>query len=113
MPASSFKFDDLGQGRFAVSGDFNFDTVSDILERSKDLFAGYDVLEVDLGGITRADSAGLALLLEWVNWAKYYVREISFQDMPEQVIAIARICEVEDLLKAGERWTGPVGIHER
>ena len=33
--------------------------------------------------------------------------------MPEQVIAIARICEVEDLLKAGERWTGPVGIHER
>ena len=47
------------------------------------------------------------------NSATFAVREISFQDMPEQVIAIARICEVEDLLKAGERWTGPVGIHER
>lgn len=113
MPASNFKFDDLGRGRFAVSGDCDFNTVSDILEQSKDLFARYDVLEVDLGGITQADSAGLALLLEWVNWAKHYVREISFKNMPEQVIAIARICEVEDLLKAGERWTAPIGIHER
>ena len=113
MPANNFKFSELGQGRFAISGAFGFATAADILEQSRKLFEPYDVLEVDLAGVTQADSAGLALLLEWVNWAKHYVREISFLNMPEQVKAIARICEVEDLLKAGERWTGLVGINER
>ncbi len=104
--ASNSQLEVLGDGRFAVSGEFGFRTVSKILDHSKELFSPYDVLEVDLGGITWADSAGLALLLEWVNWSKYYVREISFKNVPDQIIAIARICEVEDLLSAGERWTG-------
>ena len=103
---SQVQVSDLGDGRFTIDGPLTFDTVSDALEQSKDLFSEYDRLEVDLGAVTQSDSAGLALLLEWVNWAKYYVREISFRNIPDQLVAIAKICEVEDLLSAGERWTG-------
>ena len=64
------------------------------------------MLEVDLSGITHTDSAGLALLLEWITWANHTVREIRFEGMPEKIDAIAKTTEVDSLLKRGERWVG-------
>ena len=52
------------------------------------------------------DSAGLALLLEWITWANHTVREIRFIGTPEKIDAIAKTTEVADLLKRGERWAG-------
>ena len=64
-------------------------------------------MTIDLsGGITHTDSAGLALLLEWITWANHTVREIRFDDMPEKILAIAKTTEVDSLLKRGERWVG-------
>jgi phospholipid transport system transporter-binding protein len=100
------QLEDLGDGRFAVHGVLGFETVNRVLEASKTLFEEHATLEVDLGDVTRSDSAGLALLIEWVNWAKAYVREISYQNIPQQMRAIAEISEVEWMLKAGARWTG-------
>ena len=59
-------------------------------------------IEVDLAGVTRADSAGLALLLEWVTWANHTVREIRFVDVPARVTAIAKTTEVNELLTRGD-----------
>jgi phospholipid transport system transporter-binding protein len=104
-----FELAALGGGRFALRGVLGFATVKQILAASKRAFADYTVLKVDLSGVTHSDSAGLALLLEWINWAKHYRREIRYFDIPPAILAIARISEVTDLLHAGERWTGPVG----
>ena len=71
------------------------------------MFEEHSSIEVDFAGVIDSDSAGLALLLEWVNWAKYTVREIHFHNVPGQVNAIAQISEVEEMLIAGARWTGP------
>ncbi len=60
----------------------------------------------DLSGVEETDSAGLALLLEWITWANHTVREIRFTDMPEKINAIAKTTEVDHLLKHGERWAG-------
>ena len=64
------------------------------------------MIEVDLSGVTATDSAGLALLLEWITWANHTVREIRFLEMPTKIDAIARTTEVEGLLRRGERWAG-------
>ena len=104
--AGEYRFEDLGEGRFVLHGVLGFGTVGRVLEESKKLFEEHSVIEVDFGGITRSDSAGLALLIEWVNWAKHYVREISFRNVPQQVRSIAEISEVEWMLTAGSRWTG-------
>jgi phospholipid transport system transporter-binding protein len=106
--APAFEFAVLGGGRFAINGVLGFATVTEILERSKELFDDHPVIKIDFSGVTKADSAGLALLLEWINWAKHYQREVRYFNVPKQVQAIAHISEVEDLLHAGERWTGPV-----
>ncbi|MEM7281137.1 MAG: STAS domain-containing protein [Pseudomonadota bacterium] len=97
---------DLGNGHYAIAGELTFSTAGDVLEQSKEMFSDHTQLEVDLAGVTQSDSAGLALLLEWVNWAKHDVREIKYLNMPKEIRAIAEISEVEDLLQAGERWTG-------
>lgn len=104
--ASSFKIDDLGDGRFALIGDMNFDTAEAILRASEDLFEDHTQIEIDFSKVEDNDSAGLALLLEWVTWANHTVREIRFQNLPERIMAIAKTTEVEKLLTRGERWSG-------
>ncbi|RZV37943.1 MAG: STAS domain-containing protein [Chromatiales bacterium] len=103
---SEFTIEDHGDGRFAVSGELTFDTAEKILRASEEYFEDHTQIEVDLSEITASDSAGLALLLEWVTWANHSVREIRFAGMPEKILAIARTTEVEALLTRGERWSG-------
>jgi len=101
-----YTLQDNGDGRFALSGGMNFDTAGPILEESEGLFEEHTLLEVDLSGVTDTDSAGLALLLEWITWANHTVREIRFSGTPEKIDAIAKTTEVDHLLKKGERWVG-------
>ncbi|CAN5318768.1 hypothetical protein BH24PSE2_BH24PSE2_00620 [soil metagenome] len=108
-----FRFESLGGGGFAIHGDLTFETVTEALEMSRELFEDHSRIEIDLSGVTESDSAGLALLLEWINWAKHYVREVRFHDIPRPLRAIAEISEVEDLLRVGERWTGPIESREQ
>jgi phospholipid transport system transporter-binding protein len=103
---SKFELKDLGEGHFALNGEMTFETAERILLASEEPFEQHTRIEVDLAGVTRSDSAGLALLLEWITWANHTVREIRFLSMPERVLAIARTTEVEQLLKRGERWAG-------
>lgn len=103
---SEFTIEDLGDGRFAVSGDMNFETAEKILKATESAFEDHTQLEIDLSEVADTDSAGLALLLEWVTWANHSVREISFANIPKRLLAIARTTEVEPLLTRGERWSG-------
>ncbi|MDH3431530.1 MAG: STAS domain-containing protein [Gammaproteobacteria bacterium] len=103
---SDFTLDDRGDGCFALSGEMTFDTAEKILKESEDPFEEHSQLEIDLSGVTDSDSAGLALLLEWVTWANHTVREIRFTGMPERILAIAKTTEVDKLLTRGERWAG-------
>ncbi|HEY8510199.1 MAG TPA: STAS domain-containing protein, partial [Steroidobacteraceae bacterium] len=57
--------------------------------------------EVDCSGVGAADSAGLAVLLDWLAFAKSRGRHIHYVGLPEELLALARISEVEDLLKQG------------
>ena len=103
---SDYALEDAGNGRFRLTGNMTFATAEAILRESEDLFEEHTRIEVDLSGVTRADSAGLALLLEWINWAIQTVREIRYLEVPDRVIAIAKTTEVEALLARGERWSG-------
>lgn len=104
--ANNFELKDLGEGRFALTGEMSFATVERILQASEEPFEQHTRIEVDLSGVEHADSAGLALLLEWITWANHTVREIRFTHMPERILAIAKTTEVDNLLERGERWAG-------
>lgn len=103
---SDYELVDKGDGCFALSGTMGFKTADRILRESEGMFGEHTRIEVDLEGVGSTDSAGLALLLEWITWANHTVREIRFLNTPEKINAIAKTTEVDDLLKRGERWSG-------
>lgn len=91
-------FDDIGAGRFRVEGRLSFDTVVEALAASQRLFSESDTVQLDLSGVTATDSAGLALLIEWVRRAQHGKCQLSFSHVPEQILAIAKISDVDKLL---------------
>lgn len=103
---SEFELKVREDGCFALSGEMTFDTVDRLLRESEKLFEEHSRIELDLGGVTETDSAGLALMLEWITWANHTVREIRFINTPAKIDAIAKTTEVDHLLKRGERWAG-------
>ena len=102
--ASRAKLESLGDGRFRVSGVLDASTARDVLEQSESRFAQSKEIDVDLGGVGESDSAGLALLIEWLRAARQAGQVIRFANVPAQIDALARISEVEELI-GGEKKT--------
>ena len=103
---ADFDITDKGDGHFFLTGEMTFQSAGQLLRASERLFEEHTRIEMDLGGVTETDSAGLALMLEWITWANHTVREIRFTNVPEKIDAIAKTTEVDHLLKRGERWAG-------
>ncbi len=87
-----------GEGRYVVQGELSFDTVTGLLSESHSLFAGESSVELDLSGVTYADSAGLALLVEWLRQARLQGRQLRYQSLPAQLQSLANVSEVTGLL---------------
>jgi phospholipid transport system transporter-binding protein len=96
--APAVNFEDLGQGRFRVAGCLSFDTAGQALTQSRALFAAHKKIQLDLSGVEGTDSAGLALLVEWAGWARRQKRKLGFKNVPKQVLALAKISEVDKIL---------------
>lgn len=86
------------EGQYAVTGELSFATVTDLLARSSNLFAGESSIEVDLSGVTHADSAGLSLLIEWLRQAKRQGKQLHYRGLPVQLQALGNVSEVTGLL---------------
>jgi phospholipid transport system transporter-binding protein len=82
----------------SVSGALTFDTVPGLHDSSGDWFAGAGALDIDLTGVTHADSAGLALLVEWLKRAQAAQRTLRFINIPAQVQTLIRINGLQDAL---------------
>lgn len=85
-------------GCFVLSGHINFQTVPMIWRQGMKMFKDAPSLVLDLQGIERSDSAGLALLVEWMRFARNRNRPISFMNMPSQMLAIARASSLDNIL---------------
>lgn len=86
-------------GRFAVRGELTFASVPGMLKTSARLFQGQSSIHLDLSGVRRADSAGLALLIDWRAQAGREKRTLDFYAIPEQICAMARVNGVESMLE--------------
>lgn len=87
-----------GAFRFHVEGEMTFATVNQLLGQSESFFAKPQDLEIDLSRVTGADSAGLALLLEWQVRAAQVGTQLVVEGLPEAMRSIAHLCRIETLL---------------
>lgn len=95
-----------GEARFLVRGPVVFATAGELLAASERLFNGNGALVIDLSAVSDADSAGLALLIEWLRMGQQGSRPVSFTGIPDKLEAIARLSGVAGML-AGNGESAP------
>jgi len=86
-------------GRIRIDGDLTFATVPGLLGKARGLFEGSSTFVVDLQGVTQADSAGLALLLEWLKRCRRREQDLYFRNLPDSLVEIAGVSSLGGLFE--------------
>lgn len=96
---NTVKMEAVSPDHYRIIGDMTFETVKQLCGEKKKLFAepGEKVL-IDLGDVARADSAGVACLLEFIRRAKSHNKEITFENIPSQLQSLIRVSGLEKLV---------------
>jgi len=93
-----FSIEADGPERLRARGELGFATAAEALRAGLALLPKGGRCTVDLGGVTAADSAGLAVLVEWLAASAERGGSLTFEAAPAQLRAIARISDLEPLL---------------
>ena len=93
--------------RVRLQAPLRFATVAALRHRGLELIdaAGAE-LTIDLSGVTSTDSAGLALLIDWLARARAANKTLHYVQPPEALLALARLSDVEPLLTGQEAAAG-------
>ena len=89
----------VAANEFVLKGELNMQTVPALAETAHQLLAQAEGdIQLDLSGVTRADSAGLALLIDLARVARKQQCSIRFGHLPEQLGQIMRLSELHEIL---------------
>ena len=83
---------------FKILGLMTFDTVGLLYKQGIALFAPDKEVQFDFAGVSHVDSSAIALLLNWLRFAKKNNKNFSFYNLPGQLLEIANVCEVMSFL---------------
>lgn len=83
--------------KISVSGDLTLNSVTSVLKESGRLITSATRI-IDLANVSRVDSAGLALLLEWQSNARSTGPGFGFENVPEDLLRLAALTDASALL---------------
>ncbi|HEC14065.1 MAG TPA: anti-sigma factor antagonist [Acidiferrobacteraceae bacterium] len=78
-------------GDYRLHGDLSFATVPELYRVASGQWAEQMPAVLDLADVGRSDSAGLALLVEWLGQARSSRTELHFTHVPDQLAQLIRI----------------------
>ena len=86
-------------GYYAIEGELNNQTVPNVSQELLKLISAVKDknLTVDLGQVSRSDSAGVALLVEVMQQAKQANLKLQFSNLPSQMRDIAGLSGLMDI----------------
>lgn len=84
--------------RCLVAGVLDFTTAREALERISALVHSSELLHISLAGVTRCNSAALALMIELKAVAHRAGHQVTFSDVPEGMGQLAKVCQVESFI---------------
>lgn len=95
---ADFTFKAIGEHRYELGGELNFTTVPQILEHADTLMKDGQAATIDLAKVNAANSAAMALLIEWKSVAAQNNTDVRFLNIPKQIERLAEVCHVDSLL---------------
>lgn len=87
---------DQGNGHFAVDGDLTFATIDKDTIKSFAFLTSTKTVTLDLSRVANTDSAGLALMIEWVRHARSQRTQLIFNKIPKQLLNLAKLSGLDD-----------------
>lgn len=81
-----------------VRGELDFDSVTDLWEHVGPLFRTDPIRRIDLSEVSRANSAGVALLVVWLRQARQQRQDLVFVNVPAQMRAIIEVADLDTVL---------------
>ncbi|RLA23040.1 MAG: anti-anti-sigma factor [Gammaproteobacteria bacterium] len=91
----------LSAGNYLIKGDLTFSTINkasvkifDFKRIASTIDSG---INIDLQQLGKIDSAGLALLIEWVKFSRTYKKELRFNNIPTQLTALAKLSYLSEI----------------
>lgn len=99
---ANFDIRRVADGRLEASGALGFESAARALPDGLALIEPGKPSTIDLSRVTEADSAGLAVLVEWLASARARGATIRYECVPAQILAVARISDLESLLLDGQ-----------
>ncbi len=88
---SQLQLIDKGAGYFLVDGDLTFSTIGKKTVKSLEFLSSAKEITLDLSGVVTTDSAGLALMIEWVKYARGNRIQVTFKKIPQQLLNLAKL----------------------
>lgn len=83
-------------GHFLIEGPLTFASIDKKTVKSFNFLNSAQHICIDLGRVETTDSAGLALMIEWIKQSKQYNTELSFKNIPSQLMALAKLSGFDD-----------------
>ncbi len=84
-----------------MSGNVTMDSVVTMLKEgllAQDVTSSTAVRLIDLAGLDKVDSSAVSMMLAWLRDAQRQERAISFINVPENLLSLARLYGVSEML---------------
>ncbi len=86
-------------GSCKISGDLTFERAAEVFSAINFSKLSQDRLVIDFSAVDQSDSAALAVMLEWTKQANKNQKQISFNHVPQQLMRLIKMADLQDILK--------------
>ncbi len=92
----------LDDTRFKLTGVVDFETSANIHRQYYQLLETQQIpasIHINFAEVSRIDSSALALLIDWLRDADRRKYQLVFENLPQQLLALAKLSDVDSLLE--------------
>ncbi len=93
-----FELTTSARGVLGVTGLLNFSTAAAATQAIQSALSDCSIIQLDLAGVSHADSAGLSCLVTVMAAAAGQGRPLKIMHMPSGLQALAKVSEVDQLI---------------
>jgi phospholipid transport system transporter-binding protein len=80
-----------GNGEWLIHGELTFASINEKFIESPPFLRGGKEIVLDFSHVTTTDSAGLALMIEWIKLSRHQHAKLSFRNVPKQLLNLAKL----------------------
>lgn len=80
-----------GDGQWLIHGELTFASINGKLIDSPPFLRTNQDIILDFSHVTSTDSAGLALMIEWIKITRHQRSQLHFKNVPKQLLNLAKL----------------------